>query len=68
MNNKRFPYVLLLVGTLIMLLYPRMIPSTAPAVLRTDFVVGLAYGVAIGIEILALVYLKRQLQNRRHGS
>lgn len=67
MNNKRSPYVLFLLGALIMVLYPRVIPATAPAVLRTDFVVGVAYGVAIGIEILALVYLKRQ-QNRRHGS
>jgi hypothetical protein len=54
----RLPYVLLLIGTLGFLLYPRLLPSSAPDALRGDFAVGLVYGISIGLEILALLMLK----------
>ncbi len=59
MNNKRFPYVLLLIGTLGMAIYPRFLPATTPAVLRTDFAAGLVYGVCIGLELLAVMLASR---------
>ena len=61
MNNKRFPYVLVLAGTLGMALYPRILPGTAPAYLRTDFTVGLVYGVCIGLELLGVLFASRKL-------
>lgn len=64
MNNKRFPYALIAVALFVMLLYPRAIPSGAPAVLRTDLVIGFVYGICLGVEILGLVMSKRQQQQR----
>jgi hypothetical protein len=60
MNSKRFPYVLLLIGTLGFALYPRFLPTAAPAYLRTDFAVGLVYGACIGLELLGVLFAARK--------
>lgn len=62
MNNQRFPFVLLLAGTLGMALYPRLLPGAAPAALRTDFAVGLVKGVCIGLELLAVLIVSRKMR------
>lgn len=59
MNKTRLPYLILLAGTLVMFLYPRVLPAAAPAALRADFAVGIAQGVGIGLEIVALMLLTR---------
>lgn len=59
MKNPRFPYLLLAVGLIGMALYPRLLPTGAPAVFRTDFVEGLVRGVFLGVEILGCVLIIR---------
>ena len=62
MNNKRFPFVLILAGTLGLAVYPRLLPGAAPATLRTDFAVGLVQGVCIGLELLGVLIVSRKLR------
>jgi hypothetical protein len=59
MSSKRLPYLFLLAGALIMFVYPRLLPADTPAILRTDGIVGFAHGIAIGLELLALMLLRR---------
>ena len=59
MNKTRLPYFILLAGTLMMFFYPRLLPAAAPAAMRADFAVGIAQGIGIGLEVVALVMLTR---------
>ncbi|HEY0371243.1 MAG TPA: hypothetical protein VGD79_04545 [Thermoanaerobaculia bacterium] len=59
MKNPRLPYFLLLAGTLGLFLYPRFLPASAPAALRTDFSVGVVQGASIGLELLAVIFITR---------
>jgi hypothetical protein len=66
MNNKRFPYLLLAIGSIGMLLYPRLLPSDAPSYLRSDLCVGFVYGLCIGIEIVAVLLVRKQRRSNNH--
>ena len=58
--RSRLPYLFVLAGTLIFFVYPRLMPASLPPVLRSDGIVGFAYGVAIGLELVGLMMLKNQ--------
>ena len=60
MRPSRLPFALILVATSVMMLYPRLLPATASDALRGDFVVGCVYGACIGLELVALLLLRRQ--------
>ena len=58
--KKRLPYMLVALGLLGMLMYPRLLPADSPAFLRSDSVVGLVYGLCIGVELWGVVLTRRR--------
>jgi hypothetical protein len=55
--RNRLPYLLLLIGILIVAIAPRI-------ALGTDFVTGTAMGIGIGLELVAVLLLAKRLRCR----
>lgn len=64
MKSKRFPYALIAVGLLGMLLYPRLLLLNVPAFMRTDIFRGFFYGICLGIEIWGVILSKNLGQSK----
>jgi hypothetical protein len=60
MKNRRFYFALMTLATVTMLVYPRLLPAGAPAILRTENTIDFVYGLCIGIEIMAAWFVIRE--------
>ncbi|HEX9162167.1 MAG TPA: hypothetical protein VF980_10720 [Thermoanaerobaculia bacterium] len=57
--RRRFPYFLVSIGLLIVVIYPRL-GLALPAFWRGDFVTGVVIGAGIGIELVGVIALGRR--------
>ena len=59
MKTKRFYFAIMSLCMLTMLMYPRLLPASAPALLRAEDTVDFVYGFLITIDIAAAWFLVR---------
>ena len=63
--KTRVPYALLLLGTIGIGFYPRLLGAGAPAMFRTDGFVGFVHGISLGLEILAVMMVANRTRCAR---